>query len=181
MVLLEIYWVFFKISFISVGGVFGVLPELERMVVVDHQWISHEAFIRSYVIAQFVPGPNMAMCPLIGYWVAGWPGWVAGFLGIYTLPLALMGGTYSLYMRHRENEIFKRAELALRPIILGALFGSATYLWLQQTKSHWGIGIVLTVLGVWTYVKKWLDPFLLLVLVGVAWWILVEVLPSFLA
>ncbi|NUM89597.1 MAG: chromate transporter, partial [Bdellovibrionales bacterium] len=62
---LDIFLVFFRLSLLSFGGVFGVLPELERMVVVEQGWLTSEKFLQAYVVGQFVPGPNMAMCPLV--------------------------------------------------------------------------------------------------------------------
>ena len=93
----QIFLVFFKIGFLSFGGVFGVLPELERMVVAEHHWISSEQFVHAYVIGQFLPGPNMAMCPVIGYWVHGLPGFFAAFLGIYTPPCLMMAFGWMVY------------------------------------------------------------------------------------
>jgi chromate transporter len=173
---LEIFWVFFKISFISIGGVFGVLPELERMVVGQYGWLTHDQFIQSYTLAQFVPGPNMAMCPLIGYWVAGWPGWIAGFLGIYLPPLIMMGVAYTSYRRYKKNETLKRIEIALRPLVLGTLAASATHLWWVQTVNLRFFSLLLSVIGIYIYAKKYLHPIPMIFAFGFVWWLGAEFL-----
>lgn len=131
----QIFWVFLKMGFLSFGGVFGALPELERMVVREQHWVTAERFVQAYVIGQIVPGPNMAMCPLIGYWVNGVPGFLAAFAGIYTAPLLVITIAYSAYRRSRENEHVRRAERALRPVILGLLVAASLRLWWVQLGS----------------------------------------------
>lgn len=189
MILLQIFWVFFRINLLAFGGVFGVLPELERMIVVEHGWLSHDRFIQSYVLASFVPGPNMAMCPLIGYWVAGWPGWVAGFLGIYSGPLLVMGVAFALYRRYRSLGWVKRTEFALRPLVLGLLIASSLkYGWSQSagvTSSGFPggalegaqlalrvhlLGFGLMAAGLLLYARKRLGPLTTVFASGGVWW-----------
>lgn len=43
--------------------------------------MTHQAFVESFAISQFVPGPNMLIVFLIGYRVAAWPGALAAGLG----------------------------------------------------------------------------------------------------
>lgn len=184
MIYFEIFWVFFRISWIAFGGVFGVLPELERLIVTEHGWITHERFIQSYVLSQFVPGPNMAMCPLIGYWVAGWPGWVAGFFGIYLPPLLIIGLAFWLLNRYRESPGLRRFELGLRPVVLGLLVGSALRMWWLQSGGLEGEGSVPRVewtlrvaslalgsLGVWLYARKRWSSVPLILAMGACWWL----------
>lgn len=164
-----------RISLLSFGGVFGVLPELERMVVQEHGWLTHEKFLQAYVIGQMVPGPNMAMCSMIGYWVHGWRGFLAAFAGIYTGPMIMMSAGYAIYHRHREREWVRRIERAVRPLILGLLASAAIRVFWLQTSSavaEWmvrGMGLGL-VIGCWfVFKKKWVGPFVLIFLAGLVW------------
>lgn len=173
---LDIFWVFFKIGFLSFGGVFGVLPELERMIVIEHGWMSHDQFIQSYVMGQFVPGPNMAMCPLIGYWVAGWMGLVAGFVGIYLSPTLIMIGTYLTYSNYREHQWMKKFEISVRPVIIGLLASSTLNIWWFQTQSAnhvWvsrGAALAMGFVFLRVYqIKKW-DLLLMIFAFGLVWW-----------
>ena len=152
---LKIFGVFFKLSLISFGGVAGVLPELERILVNEMHWITHDQFIQSYTLAQFVPGPNMVMCPMIGYQINGVSGFLAGFIGIYLAPLLIMGAFFRFYQKYQNIESVKRIELALRPLVLGLLSSTAIQLWWAQAKllnasslaSSIGLALVLSILG----------------------------------
>ncbi len=185
-VLLEIFWTFFRVSVLAFGGVFGVLPQIERNVVDQHGWITHEQFVQTYVLSQFLPGPNSAMLPLIGYLVAGWPGFTAGFVGIYGGPIVLMGLSYGLYRRYRDLLWVRRAELAMRPVVLGLIGASAVKLWWTESAvagPHADaariLAIPLTAGAITAYLRGWLGPFTLLFAMGIAWWLLVRLLAPF--
>ncbi len=157
----QIFWVFFKISVVSFGGVFGVLPQLERELVVAHSWLTHDQFIQSYVLAQVAPGPNMVMCSMIGYKIAGWSGFAAAFAGIYFPTFLIMGAAYLLYHRYRSLAVTRRIELAIRPLVVGLLSASALELWYRQSASMPMLAILLTVAGI-ALTRLRVDPLLIL-------------------
>jgi chromate transporter len=179
----QIFWVFTRITFLSFGGVFAVLPELERMVVREHGWITSEAFAQSYALSQFIPGPNMAMCPLIGYWVAGWPGWVAGFLGIYLGPLLIMGGAHALLRRYTDVVWVRRLQLGLQAITIGLLAASAMRMfWIQtaaagelSAANAWlvrGLAFAVCAAGAGAYAQRRMGALSLVFVTGGLWWAL---------
>ncbi len=170
----EIFWIFLRLGLVSFGGVFGVLPELERQIVFERHWMDSQQFVQAYVLGQFVPGPNMAMCAILGYWVNGIGGAIAAFLGIYSGPTILMAGAYALYRRWRNNDSVKRAERAVRPVILGLLLASLARLWWIQASVEGVIGgiasLLLIALGIWVYYRDWLRGLPLLFVSGALWY-----------
>lgn len=170
---LEIFLVFLRISLLSFGGVFGVLPELERMVVVEQGWLTSEKFLQAYVIGQFVPGPNMAMCPLIGWWIHGWEGFAAAFAGIYSGPMAVMTVAYALYHRNRGIAWVQKMERGVRPVVLGLLGSSVLRVWWLQTTEEsplWRVLGALLVAGGFVLVKNGrVSGLTVIVLAGVVW------------
>lgn len=137
----DIFWLFFRVSLFSFGGVVGVLPEIQRMVVEEHHWMSSHEFIQSYIVGQFVPGPNMSMCPLIGFKVAGVGGAIAAFLGIYGGALLLVGGISTLYFQFRKLAWVRRMECALRPLVFALISASAFVFLRQQLGGRWLSGL----------------------------------------
>jgi chromate transporter len=113
-----------KMSLISFGGVFGVLPVFEQLIVTQNQWVTHREFVDAFALAQFVPGPNVVMFPYLGYRIAGVSGLVASFAGIYLPPFFGMLGLAWSYQRVRKWNWVRQAERALRPIIIGLLISS---------------------------------------------------------
>ncbi len=180
---LDIFLVFFRLGLLSFGGVFGILPQIERLVVDDRGWLTHERFVQAYVLSQFLPGPNSSMCALIGYWVNGWGGFAAGFLGIYSVPLLLMGIAGPLFRRYRDLEPVRKAEMALRPVVLGLVSASAARLWWLEAAGTGGtpalfraLALPITVAGIAAYWKGRLGAFQLIAGVGVIWWSLSSLL-----
>ncbi len=177
--LLDIFLAFFRISLLSFGGIFGVLPQMERIVVVEHGWLTHERFVQAYVLSQFLPGPNSAMCALIGYWVDGWAGFAAGFLGMYLVPVLLMGLACPLFGKYRSLEPVRKAEMALRPVVLGLVSASAARLWWLEAAGPGAmpglfraLAVPITAAGIAAYWRGRLGPFQLILGAGAIWWAL---------
>jgi chromate transporter len=150
------------------GSVFAVLPELQRALV-DEGLITPEGFVQAFALGQLVPGPNMAMCPVIGWHVAGLAGAVVAFFGIYSGPVAIMGAAYAVYHRWRDVTWVRRLELSVRPVVLGLLAASAVSLLRTaagtQHRMALGVAVVVGVLAV----KTRLGALALLFLGGLAW------------
>ena len=168
MKLLALFWIFFRLGLVSFGSVFAVLPELQRALV-DQGLISPEGFVQAFVLGQVVPGPNMAMCAVIGWHVAGLAGAVVAFVGIYGGPVLIMGAGHAAYHRWREVTWVRRLELAMRPVVLGLLASSAmSLLWTTAgPRRLLALGVAAVVLGV--AVRTRLGALALLFVGGAAW------------
>lgn len=171
----EIFFVFFKVSLMSIGGVFGTMPELERLVVFQHHWMTSEQFLQAYIIAQFVPGPTMAFCPIIGYMVTGWTGFFAGFVGIYTAPMIMVIAVYRFYSHFKDLVWVKKIELSIRPIVIGLLSASTIRLWTIQTQfakyqfELMVFTLILMAITLFVYMKTKWDILILILGFGAIW------------
>lgn len=172
MIYLDIFLAFFRVSFISFGGVFGALPEVQRIVVEQHHWVTAKGFIDAYVIGQFVPGPNMAMSGVIGYSVAGLLGSFMALSGIYLGPLITMKIASYYFEKHREIAVLKRVELALRPLVLGLIMASALKLFVTQTGDAIVWAVLMSTLLVTLYALKKASPLVVIFLSGLLWWLI---------
>jgi chromate transporter len=68
---------FALLSLFAVGGANAAVPEMHRIAVEVHHWMTDKQFADAFAIAQLSPGPNVLIVTLIGYAVAG----VAGAVG----------------------------------------------------------------------------------------------------
>ena len=57
---------FTALSLVAVGGVTPVLPEIHRIVVVRHHWLTAAQLTDLYAISHAAPGPNMLLVALVG-------------------------------------------------------------------------------------------------------------------
>ena len=79
----EIFFSFFKMSSVTFGGGYAMLPILQREIVVKKKWMTEEKIIDYYAISQGLPGiiaVNVAV--FIGKERKGVLGGIAGALGI---------------------------------------------------------------------------------------------------
>ena len=56
MILLELFWTFFKIGLFTFGGGYAMLPMIQSEVV-SHGWISEKALVDFIAVAESTPGP----------------------------------------------------------------------------------------------------------------------------
>lgn len=164
---LEIFWLCFRTSLISFAGVYGAMPEYSRLFADERNWVSPEQLVQDYVVAQAMPGPNMVLAVMIGFRAAGMVGAVSAFLGTYTPPMLVMTLAMALLDRYRRLVWVRRAELAVRPVVVGLMFGAVATILRQQAVGH---GMLLTaVVGLTAAFvnKRWVvSPLLLLLGTG---------------
>ncbi len=172
MIYWQIFVAFLRFGLMSFGGMLGVLPELERTLVVQHHWITHNQFVQAFVVGQFVPGPNMAMCPLVGYEIAGVAGWAVAFVGIYSVPFTIMGVAYTLYRGWKKHDWVRRVETSLRPLVFGLILASAVLLFWEQAGPRPLLATVVCLAG-WYLNSAWrVGAMTVMFGTGFVWWIL---------
>ncbi len=82
---LVLFWTFFKISALTVGGGFAMIPIIEEEFVRRKKWITAEDIADVIAIVQSVPGVIAANAAVfIGYRMAGFVGALAGVIGVVT-------------------------------------------------------------------------------------------------
>lgn len=130
------------LSFITVGGLPSIIPELHRLIVEKHAWLTEQQFVDLFAIAQAAPGPNMLFVTLVGWQMAGW----TGALGA---TLAMVGPTCVLtYFMTRLWDRFKDApwraaiQAGLIPVTIGFISATA-YLIAKAVDVSW-VAVALT-------------------------------------
>ncbi|PKO34255.1 MAG: chromate transporter [Betaproteobacteria bacterium HGW-Betaproteobacteria-7] len=126
MIVLALFVEFVILSFVAFGGATALLPEMHRVVVVQHGWLDDTTFTHLYAIAQAAPGPNVLVVTLIGWKVAGLAGALAATLAM-CLPMSVL-----IYLLIDRWESFagkrwqKALSLGVAPLAVGLVFSGAT-------------------------------------------------------
>jgi chromate transporter len=114
------------LAFIAIGGGFSaLLPELQRIAVEAHGWVTGEQFSAGFALAQAAPGPNVIFVPLIGWQIGGWLGAVAATFAVVapsvavTLPLVGRG-----YKPEANGRVGKAIADGLQPFAIGLTLAS---------------------------------------------------------
>jgi hypothetical protein len=86
---------FAMLSLFAIGGANAAIPEMHRLVVETHRWMTDQQFSDLFAISQITPGPNVIITTLIGYQVAG-------FAGALVATVAMCGPTCRDLLRHQS-------------------------------------------------------------------------------
>jgi len=115
---------FSVLSLIAVGGVTSILPEVHRVTVDVHHWLTDAEFTQMFAIAQASPGPNMLIVALIGFHVAGLPGALTAAAAICLPSCTLAYLVERLWQRFRGTPLRRAVEAGLAPITIGLMLAT---------------------------------------------------------
>lgn len=124
-VLFDLFFTFAYLALISVGSSRAVITEMERQVVIVHDWMSHQAFVEAYALGLLVPGPNMLNVVLIGNHVAGLAGAVASGLGMFGPTSCVLASVAWLIKQPNPPAWIKKFHAALGPVTIGLTLATA--------------------------------------------------------
>lgn len=127
---------FMVLSLVAVGGVQSVLPEVHRVVVEVHQWVTDAEFTQMFVIARAAPGPNMLLVTLIGWHVAGLPGAVVATAAVCAPSCTLSYFAAGVWQRFRGAPWRRAVEVGLAPITVGLVLATG-WLLMRGAPSGW--------------------------------------------
>jgi chromate transporter len=112
-------------SLFAVGGANAAIPEMHRIAVEVHHWMTDREFADIYAISQLSPGPNVLIVTLIGYSVAGIAGALAATLAM-CVPTAALAYFVSRWLtRSRQSQWPSLIQASLVPLSIGLMAASA--------------------------------------------------------
>ena len=115
---------FMILSLIAVGGVTTIIPEVHRIVVDVHHWVSDAEFTQLFVIARAAPGPNMLLVTLIGWKVGGLPGALVATAAMCLPSCTLSYFAVRVWQRFRGARWREAVEAGLAPITIGLVLAT---------------------------------------------------------
>ena len=121
MILLRLWWEFFKIGMFSVGGGMATLPFLYDMS--DRTgWFTYNQIADMLAVSESTPGPiGINMATYTGFTTAGVPGSLAATLGIITPGIIIVLLLIAVLDRFRKNKYVEAAFYGLRPASTGLI------------------------------------------------------------
>lgn len=82
---------FLTFTWLALQGFGGVLAVAQRELVDRKQWLTREAFLDAYSVAQLLPGPNVVnLALMLGDRFFGWRGALAALAGMLLMPLLIV-------------------------------------------------------------------------------------------
>jgi chromate transporter len=113
---------FLKVGSFSFGGVYTLIPLIEREVVTNHGWLTPQEFLKVLGMVQVFPGAiSIKFATFTGYKVAGIPGALVANLGNMTVPVAAISIGAYFYSVYENNEYVKKAFTGIKFAVIGMI------------------------------------------------------------
>jgi len=124
MILLKLYWEFFKTGLFAVGGGMATLPFLQA-IGESTGWYTYGDLMNMLAVSESTPGPiGINMATYVGFEAAGVPGAVIATLGEVTPSIIVILIVAAVLQSFRNNKYVDHAFYGLRPASTG-LIGAA--------------------------------------------------------
>jgi chromate transporter len=122
-------------SLFAVGGANSAVPEMHRVAVDVHHWMTDKQFADVFAISQLSPGPNVLIVTLIGYTVAGLGGALVATVAM-CLPTALLAYAVSRFLRRSSHSRWPGIiQASLVPLSIGLMAASGLVLGLASDRT----------------------------------------------
>jgi len=119
--LLKLYYEFFKVGLFSIGGGLATLPFLKEMAS-RTGWFTVEQLYDMLAVSESTPGPiGVNMATYVGYTTAGVFGSLVATLGLITPSVIIILIVAKFLKKFKDNRQVKNAFYGLRPASMGLI------------------------------------------------------------
>ena len=138
MILLRLFWEFFKTGLFAVGGGMATLPFLYDMA--DKTgWFTPGQLADMIAVSESTPGPiGVNMATYVGFHTAGIPGAVVATLGLIAPEIIIILMIARVLQKFRQNKTVDAAFYGLRPCSVG-LIAAAGLLVVKVAMFHFDL------------------------------------------
>ena len=139
MILLQLFWEFFKTGLFAVGGGMATIPFLSEMAE-RTGWFTRGMLADMIAVAESTPGPiGVNTATYVGYTTGGVPGGVVATLGLVTPSFIIILIVAAFLKAFRSNRYVERVFYGIRPASVGmiaAAFVAVMRLCMLDTDSY---------------------------------------------
>ncbi|MBQ7143788.1 MAG: chromate transporter [Oscillospiraceae bacterium] len=121
MILLRLYWEFFKTGLFAIGGGMATVPFLQEMGA-RTGWFTGQMLADMIAVSESTPGPiGVNMATYVGWTTAGLPGGVLATLGLITPSFLVILLVARVLAAFQSNKTLDRAFYGMRPASTGLI------------------------------------------------------------
>ncbi len=124
MILLELFFTFFKIGAFTFGGGYAMLPLIQAEVE-NHGWLPTEKILNFIAVSESTPGPfAVNMATYVGQEMGGWWGAACATLGVVMPSFIIILLVATFFEKFKKSTVVQGCMSGLKPAVIG-LIGSA--------------------------------------------------------
>jgi len=125
MILLTLFWTFFKIGLFTFGGGYAMLPLIQEEVAA-HGWMGSAELVNFVAVSESTPGPfAVNISTYVGTRLAGIPGALCATLGVVLPSFLIILLVARGYERFRSSRIVSGCMEGLKPCVVGLIAAAA--------------------------------------------------------
>lgn len=174
-ILLVLFFVFFKIGLFSFGGGYAILPLIQADVVDLHKWVNVQQFTDIVAISQVTPGPiSLNAATYVGYLIGNktgfWDAFIMGTvatLGLILPSVIIMTIFSKFYLKFQYNKYMDNAFAGLKIVVVGLILAAAIMLIDKKNFIDWK-SVAIFIISVALVLKWKMNPILLTVIAAIA-------------
>ena len=128
MILLKLFWDFFKVSCFTFGGAYGAIP-LIRDMVLKNGWISDERLSYMIAVSESTPGPIIVnLATYIGNDQAGFWGSLIATVGVVLPAYLIIMLVIGILKNAIRNPHVQAVLRGLKPCVVGIVLATGLYM-----------------------------------------------------
>lgn len=121
MILLELFWAFFKIGAVTFGGGLAML-RIAQDVVLQNEWLQADQIIDFVALSESTPGPfAINMATYVGASQAGFLGALCATLGVVLPSFIVILAVAHFYKQFQSSHTVKGVMTGLKPTAIGLI------------------------------------------------------------
>ena len=141
-VLFDLFRAFFTIGALTFGGVYAMLPMLEREIVNKHKWATQEELLNYFAIGQCTPGViAVNTATFVGSKVKGVVGGIVSTLGVIAPSILIITVIALVLENFMEITWVQNAFAGIRVAVCALITASVVKLVKSNVKKYWHIAL----------------------------------------
>lgn len=170
LMLLDLFFTFFKIGAVTFGGGYAMLPILQREVAENKKWSTEEELMDYFAIGQCTPGMiAVNVATFVGYKKKGFSGGLAATLGVITPSMLIISAIAVFLSSFAENPFVIHAFAGIRACVCILIFDTVIKLGRKSVTDKRTVLIFFTILIISLFSS--LSPVFSVILSGIAGYI----------
>ena len=141
-IILELFYIFFKLGLFTFGGGYAMIPQIKEIVVEKKKWISEDEMLEILAIAESTPGPiAINMATYIGYLKGKVLGSIAATIGV-VLPSLIIIYIISLFFdAFLANEYVASAFIGIKACVAFLITKAGLDMLIKMKKKPFNVTI----------------------------------------
>ena len=119
---INLFRIFLKIGFFTLGGGYAMIPQIESEIVDRHKWMNRKDFLDLIAVAQTCPGAlAVNMSVYIGYKLRKMVGAICATLGVALPSFVIILLIAMFFHQFQDNEVVRSVFNGIRPAVVALI------------------------------------------------------------